>query len=124
MRGLPTLLAVAALFLSGSACTSDGESSDVSAADTLGAFMSGSDVPADKREAVLAALDAIAPGLATEPDDSLINARATCENIQVGASDLIEAAKFRFIGDGVESLTDDQAEQIIAFISTQPWCPK
>lgn len=120
MTRLPTLLAVAALFLSGSACTSDGESSDV--ADTSGVFMSGSDIPADQGEAVLAALDAIAPGLATEPDDSLISARATCENIQVGASDLVEAAKFRFIGDGVESLTDDQAEQIIAFISTQPWC--
>jgi hypothetical protein len=34
----------------------------------------------------------------------------------------VESTKVRFTGDGVDSMTDEQAQQIIDFIGAAGWC--
>lgn len=79
--------------------------------------------PAEAEEAALVGrLDQIAPGLGSEPDDTVDNARNMCSSILGGAKNLTEAAKTRFVGDGVDSMTAAQAKAIIELIRTETWC--
>jgi hypothetical protein len=79
-------------------------------------------VPGARRQALMDALDAIAPGLAGEPDDTISNARNVCDSILGGSSTVLESTKTRFIGDGVESMTDEQSQEIVALITAEAWC--
>lgn len=73
-------------------------------------------------DALVHELDKIAPGLASEPEDTIDNARNVCDSILGGAQNLEESTKTRFTGDGVESLSIDQAKQIITAVKAAPWC--
>jgi len=117
---LSTLL-TALVILGVSACSSD----DASPPETTEAFVSPiPTVPNAERQPLIDALDAIAPGLATEPDDTITLSLNTCDSILGGSQTLTESTKTRFIGDGVDTMTDDQAQQIIDLITTEAWCTK
>lgn len=67
-------------------------------------------------------LDKIAPGLANEPEDTIDNARNVCDSILGGAQNIEQSTKTRFTGDGVESMSLEQAKQIVATVKEAPWC--
>lgn len=79
-------------------------------------------VPDGRRQALVDALDAIAPGLGGEPDDTISNARNVCDSILGGSTTVLDSTKMRFVGDGVEWMTDEQSQQIVDLITAEGWC--
>ncbi len=86
---------------------------------------------ADQGVALVAALDSIAPGLASEPADTVDNARNICTSLtgtyegESRSPDdpaFIESTTMRLTGDGVDGLTPDQAVAINNLIAAEAWC--
>ena len=121
---LLAVLTTGLVLIGATACSSDDEASvPASSPETTEAFVSPiPTIPLARQQPFVAELDAIAPGLASEQEDSIANARNTCDSILGGSSNLLETTKIRFIGDGVDSMTDAQAQQIIALITAEAWC--
>lgn len=78
--------------------------------------------PADQVDDLVQRLDAIAPGLAREPDDTVDNARNICDGILNGAQNLEQSTAARFTGDGVDDVTTAQARELNELIAAEPWC--
>ncbi len=69
-------------------------------------------------------LNAIAPGLDTEPGQTVEDARNTCDSILGGSQTLVSDTQTRFKGDGVRSLTEDQAQEIVGAVKAEEWCER
>lgn len=121
-----TLFLAGVFVFTGAACSSDDQGSDSTIADETVAddeFVSPiPTVPGGRRQALVDALDAIAPGLGEEPDDTISNARNVCDSILGGSTTVLDSTKTRFIGDGVESMTDEQSQQVVNLIEAEAWC--
>lgn len=133
-RIAPAAVALAALgALTLGACSSTEESpldtcatppADEATADFIERCGAGNRVPEpseDQQAPLLAALDAIAPGLADEPESTLAHARGTCSSILDDAPDVRETTIALFSDDGV-SLSADQADEVVDLIRAETWC--
>lgn len=69
-------------------------------------------------------LNSIAPGLDTEPEETVENARNTCDSILGGSQTLVSDTQTRFQGDGVDTVSEDQAQQIVDAVRAEDWCSR
>lgn len=120
---LPSLTAVTVLLLAGCGTSADEPAAKPEAKETSAPATSLIPKPTETQAADLVeTLNDIAPGLADEPEDTVDNARNTCTSILSGANNLVEATKTRFVGDGVETLTNAQAKAIVKAVKAEVWC--
>lgn len=117
-----TMLALTAVLLAGCGGSDDKPAESAATSEAPAASSQIPSPSAPEGDELVQQLDAIAPGLATEPDDTIANARNTCSSILGGGQNLQAATVTRFSGDGVETLTPEQADKIADTIKAAPWC--
>lgn len=77
------------------------------------------EVPTDDR-ALLAGLEAVVPGITSDPDAALGAARDTCATLRAGSKNVREITAQRF-GEG-SRLTSKQVDEVIRLVREAPWC--
>lgn len=121
MNFRPILIA-AVVLLCVSACGSSGTAKTTSPSSDAPTVTQIPRPDAAQATALVRQLDKIAPGLGSEPADSVDNARNVCDSILGGAQNLVASTRTRFAGDGVDALSTAQAEGIVALVRSAAWC--